>query len=111
MTNYELTLRAPGGREVLVSFNASVFKDTEGNTRGIFAGARDVTAQRHLEEQLREQQNYTRGLTEASVDALVTVDSRGRITDVNEQIVRLTGFGRRQLVGHPFADFFTTQAE
>ncbi len=107
VTNYELTLRTPSGREVLVSFNASVFKDTEGNIRGIFAVARDVTEQRRLEEQLREQQNYTRGLIEASVDALVTVDPQGRITDVNEQIARLTGYNRQQLISHPFADFFT----
>ncbi|MBI4563729.1 MAG: PAS domain S-box protein [Planctomycetes bacterium] len=107
VTNYELTLKTPAGREVLVSFNASVFKDTEGTIRGIFAVARDVTQQRRLEEQLREQQNYSRGLIEASVDALVTVDPAGRITDVNEQMVKLTGHGRQKLVGTPFAEYFT----
>jgi PAS domain-containing protein len=85
VTNYELTLRTPGGREVVVSFNASIFKDTAGSVRGIFAVARDVTEQRRLEQQLREQQNYSRGLIEASVDALVTVDPQGRITDVNDR--------------------------
>jgi len=107
VTNYELTLRKPSGREVLVSFNASIFRDPEGNVRGIFAVARDVTEQRLLEQQLREQQNYSRSLIEASVDALVTVDPQGRITDVNEQMVRLTGHGRPKLVGSPFAGYFT----
>jgi PAS domain S-box-containing protein len=107
VTNYELTLKTPGGREVLVSFNASIFKDTEGNVRGIFAVARDVTEQRRLEEQLREQQNYSRGLIDASVDALMTVDPRGIITDVNEQTVRLTGYSRTQLIGSPFGQYFT----
>src|SRR5206468_11802259 len=107
VTNYELTLKTPGGRAVLVSFNASIFKDTAGNVRGIFAVARDVTEQRRLEEQLREQQNYSRGLIEASVDALVTVDPAGRVTDVNEQMIRLTGHGRQKLVGSPFASYFT----
>ncbi len=107
VTNYDLTLRTPSGCEVLVAFNASVYKDTAGAVRGIYAIARDVTEQRQLEEQLREQQNYSRGLIEASVDALVTVDPTGLITDVNEQMVRLTGYGRQQLVGKPFADFFT----
>ena len=107
VTNYELTLRTPSGRQVLVSFNASIFRDPEGDVRGIFAVARDVTEQRRLEEQLREQQNYSRGLIEASVDALMTVDLNGRITDVNEQTVRLTGYGRQQLVGSLFAEYFT----
>src|SRR6185436_11714617 len=107
VTNYELTLKTPSGRKVLVSFNASIFKDTQGSVRGIFAVARDVTEQRRLEEQLREQQNYSRGLIEASVDALVTVDPQGRIADVNEQMVRLTGHNKQKLVGSPFADYFT----
>src|SRR6185295_9736871 len=68
---------------------------------------RDVTEQRRLESQLREQQNYSRGLIEASVDALVTVDPDGRITDVNEQMLRLTGQHRQKLVSSPFANYFT----
>ncbi len=107
VTNYELTLRAPNGREVLVSFNASIFRGTEGRVRGIFAVARDVTEQRGLEKQIREQQNYSRGLIEASVDALMTVDPNGLITDVNEQTVKLTGYNRNQLVGSRFAGYFT----
>lgn len=107
VTNYELTLRTPSGREVLVSFNASIFRDPEGKGRGIFAVARDVTEQRELEQQFREQQNYSRGLIEASVDALVTVDPEGCITDVNEQMIRLTGEGRQKLIGKPFASYFT----
>ncbi len=107
VTNYELTLRTPSGREVLVSFNASIFRDPEGSVRGIFAVARDITEQRRLEEQLREQQNYSRGLIEASVDALMTVDPAGVITDVNEQTVKLTGYNRKQLIGSPFASYFT----
>ncbi|HZT05533.1 MAG TPA: PAS domain S-box protein [Chloroflexota bacterium] len=107
VTNYELTLRTHGGREVLVSFNASIFRDPEGNVRGIFAVARDVTDQRGLEEQLRESENYSRGLIEASVDALVTVNPERIITDVNEQMVRLTGYNRQQLIGSPFAGYFT----
>ncbi|HKV56442.1 MAG TPA: PAS domain S-box protein [Candidatus Binataceae bacterium] len=107
VTNYELTLRTPSGRATLVSFNASVFRGAQGEARGIFAVARDVTEQRRLEEQLREQQNYSRNLIEASVDALVTVDPQGRITDVNEQMVRLAGDARQRLVDSPFASYFT----
>jgi PAS domain S-box-containing protein len=107
VTNYELTLRSRHRREILVSFNASVFKDAAGNVRGIFAVARDVTDQRRLEEQLREQQHYNRGLIESSVDALVTVDPEIVITDVNEQMIRLTGYTRDELIGSPFKEYFT----
>lgn len=62
--------------------------------QGVFAAARDITAQKQLEQQLRESQAYKRGLIEASVDGLITVDSSGTISDVNEQMSRMTGYKR-----------------
>src|SRR5438445_274346 len=74
VTNYELVLQSRGGRRTVVSFNAGTIKDTEGNTAGILAAARDITDQKRLEQELREQQAYNRSLIESSVDALMTVD-------------------------------------
>jgi PAS domain S-box-containing protein len=110
VTNYELVLRAKGGKEAVVSFNASVFKDTEGRVKGIFAAARDITEQKRLEERMGESQNYNRGLIEASLDALVTVDPNLTVTDVNEQMVRVTGYTRKQLIGTSFPQYFTDPA-
>ena len=107
VTEYALTLVARSRRQLQVSFNASVFKDESGNVRGIFASARDVTDRVRLEEQLRENQAYNRGLIESSVDGLVTVDPEGFITDVNEQMCRMTGYGREELIGSAFKRYFT----
>jgi PAS domain S-box-containing protein len=107
VTEYALTLVARTRRQLQVSFNASVFKDATGSVRGIFASARDITDRVRLEEQLREQQTYLRGLIESSVDGLITVDPQGFITDVNEQMCRMTGYGREELVGSPFKRYFT----
>ena len=107
VTEYALTLISRTRRQLQVSFNASVFKDTEGNVRGIFASARDITDRVRLEEQLREQQTYLRGLIESSVDGLITVDPEGFITDVNEQMCRMTGYSRDELIGSSFKRYFT----
>src|SRR6185295_15945833 len=107
VTNYELVLKSQTGKRTVVSFNAGTFKDTTGNVAGILAAARDITAQKRLESQLRDQQNYNRSLIESSVDALMTVDPNGVITDVNEQTVRLFGYNRKQLIGSPFREYFT----
>jgi len=61
VTNYELVVRSKTGRKVLVSFNATVFRDTAGVVAGILAAARDVTQQKQIEQELREQQAYNRG--------------------------------------------------
>src|SRR5690349_9443407 len=106
VTNYELTARSRRGDETVVSYNASTFKDAEGRLQGVFAAARDITEQKKLEGQLRDSEAYNRGLIEASVDGLVTVDPSGSISDVNEQMCRMSGFSREELIGTPFADYF-----
>ena len=106
VTNYELTAIAKDGRTTLVSYNANTFRDADGKLQGVFAAARDITEQKKLEEQLRESQAYNRGLIEASVDGLITVDRAGTISDVNEQMCRMTGYSREELIGTPFADYF-----
>jgi PAS domain S-box-containing protein len=110
VSNFELGLKSRSGRHTLVSLNAAVFKDIEGRTEGIFASARDITEQKKIEEKLRESENYNRGLIEASPDALVTVDPGLIITDLNEQMVRLTGFSRKRLIGSRFPELFTDPA-
>ncbi|HKW99333.1 MAG TPA: PAS domain S-box protein [Bryobacteraceae bacterium] len=107
VTNYELTARSKSGKETVVSYNATTFVDREGKLQGVFAAARDITAQKQLEEQLREQQNYLRGLIESSVDGLITVDPAGFITDINDRMCQMTGYGRAELLGTPFSDYFT----
>jgi PAS domain S-box-containing protein len=110
VTNYELTARRKDGRETVVSYNAATFFDRDGKLQGVFAAARDITAQKKLEEQLREQQNYLRGLIESSVDGLITVDPSGTITDVNDRMCQMTGYNRAELLGTPFTDYFTEPA-
>ena len=56
---------------------------------------------------LRSASEYARSLIEASLDPLVTISAEGKITDVNEAAIRVTGVERAQLVGTDFSDYFT----
>ena len=50
---------------------------------------------------------YARSLIEASLDPLVTISPEGKITDVNEATVKVTGVSRESLIGTDFSDYFT----
>jgi PAS domain S-box-containing protein len=50
---------------------------------------------------------YARSLLEASLDPLVTISPDGKITDVNEAVVKITGVTRKELIGSDFSDYFT----
>jgi PAS domain S-box-containing protein len=51
--------------------------------------------------------NYARGLIEASLDPLVTISPKGKITDMNQATVDITGLTREELTGTHFFDYFT----
>jgi PAS domain S-box-containing protein len=75
---------------------------------------KQVEAERtKLDQRLRDQQFYTRSLIESNIDALMTTDPAGIITDVNKQMEALTGCTRDELIGAPFKSYFTdpTRAE
>src|SRR6202040_3403037 len=63
--------------------------------------------QMKLDQRLRDQQFYTRSLIESNIDALMTTDPSGIITDVNKQMEALTGCTRDELIGAPFKSHFT----
>jgi PAS domain S-box-containing protein len=101
VTDYPLTIRHKNGQITDVLYNASVYKDARGNVLGVFAAARDVTAQKQASQ-------YARSLVEASLDPLVTISPEGKITDVNEATIKVTGVSREKLIGTDFSDYFTS---
>src|SRR5688572_30290247 len=90
----------------MVSFNAAVFREISGEVGGILAAAGESTEQKQIEQELRDQQTYTRGLIESNLDALMTTDALGIITDVNKQMCEVTGCTRDELIGTPFKLYF-----
>jgi PAS domain S-box-containing protein len=94
--------------------SVTALRDAQGGIIGYLLIGTDNTArkqveaeQQMLDQRLRDQQFYTRSLIESSVDALMTTDPRGIITDVNQQMEALTGCTRDELIGAPFKNYFT----
>src|SRR5882672_10458291 len=82
-------------------------RDSTGRAIGFLLISKDISEEIRLTEQLKATQFYTRSLIESNIDALMTTDPVGIITDVNQQMVALTGCGREQLIGSAFKNYFT----
>ena len=54
-----------------------------------------------------QESQYARSLIEASLDPLVTISTQGKITDMNEALVDITGMTCEKLTGTDFFDYFT----
>ncbi|MCD4763959.1 MAG: PAS domain S-box protein, partial [Desulfobacterales bacterium] len=107
VTDYELVMKSKRDNETIVSYNATVYRDEKGQVKGVFAAARDISETKRMVKELEDTKAYTRGLIESSLDALVTFDEKGIITDVNEQTIKLTEYTREELIGSQFRDYFT----
>ena len=111
---YELTYIRKDGSRFPAVVSVTALRDAQGGIIGYLLIGTDNTArkqveaeQKLLDQRLRDQQFYTRSLIESSIDALMTTDPRGIITDVNQQMEALTGCTRDELIGAPFKNYFT----
>ncbi len=73
----------------------------------IYSVARDITTRKHTEGIMQAASWYSRNLIEVSLDPLVTISADGKITDVNNATVQITGVERTSLINSDFANYFT----
>jgi PAS domain S-box-containing protein len=111
---YELTYIRKDGSRFPAVVSVTALRDAQDSIIGYLLIGTDNTArklveeeQKKLDQRLRDQQFYTRSLIESNIDALMTTDPSGIISDVNKQMEALTGCTRDELIGAPFKDFFT----
>jgi PAS domain S-box-containing protein len=111
---YELTYIRKDGSRFPAVVSVTALRDAQGAIIGYLLIGTDNTARQQVEEErkkldqrLRDQHFYTRSLIESNIDALMTTDPRGIITDVNKQTEALTGCTRDELIGAPFKNYFT----
>jgi PAS domain S-box-containing protein len=70
-------------------------------------GNNDMNAAPQSSTEQQQTSQYARSLIEASLDPLVTISPEGKITDVNEATIKVTGMPRAQLIGTDFSNYFT----
>ena len=111
---YELTYIRKDGSRFPAIVSVTALRDDQGAIIGYLLIGTDNTARKQVEaeqmkldQRLRDQQFYTRSLIESNIDALMTTDPPGIITDVNKQMEALTGCTRDELIGAPFKNYFT----
>ncbi|MFI3190739.1 MAG: PAS domain S-box protein, partial [Methylococcales bacterium] len=111
---YELSYIRKDGSRFPTVVSVTALRDDEDSIIGYLLIGTDNTARKEIEaeqkllaQRLRDHQFYTRSLFESNIDALMTTDPSGIITDVNKQMEVLTGCTRDELIGAPFKNYFT----
>ena len=69
----------------------------------------DISDRKQAEEASQQASIYNRLLIEAALDPMVVINPDGRITDVNQAAMTITGVSREELVGSRFSNYFNDQ--
>ncbi|WP_340124422.1 PAS domain S-box protein [Methylobacter svalbardensis] len=111
---YDLTYIRKDGSRFPAVVSVTALRDAQNAIIGYLLIGTDNTARKQIEEEqkkldqrLRDQQFYTRSLIESNIDAIMTTDLSGIISDVNKQMEVLTSCTRDELIGAPFKNNFT----
>lgn len=102
---FDTKRRRKDGKLIDVSLAASPILDSEGNVRGFSTIARDITARKQVEEQLR----YQAYLLQHVSDAIIATDMQMRITSWNTGAETIYGWAASEVIGRLADDVLHTR--
>lgn len=98
-TNEEWLSHKDGSYRGLYQTIKTPVLDTDGKLIGVLGVARDITKRKQAETALLEQESQFRAAIETSPDGFWIVDLTGRIVEVNDAYLRLSGYKREEFLG------------
>ena len=101
--DFEVTRTFPEIGEKIMLLNAHPIIQKTNSEQLILLAIEDITERSRY--YLKEK--YALSLIEASLDPLVTINSEGKITDMNQATLNITGLSRKKLTGSDFFEYFT----
>jgi PAS domain S-box-containing protein len=108
---YERTFRRKDGVEFPMEVTAALVTDVDGNALHIQSIARDITARKIAEEELRESEERFRSVVETSYSGVLIVDEQYRLVYVNDELCRMLGYSRKEILGHDFREFLDEESK
>jgi diguanylate cyclase (GGDEF)-like protein/PAS domain S-box-containing protein len=105
--DYPLTMRHRDGTLTEVLYNASVYRDAGGKVLGVFAAARDVTAQKQAAENARNlvaAEDLVRIVLASAPIGIALADMDGAFRVVNASLCELLGYDEAWFLSHTVDD-------
>jgi two-component system sensor kinase FixL len=87
------------GTQFLANISLTALYDDKGKLRGFGRVIRDVTEQRAAERQLQSSAAQMRSILSTVPDAMIVIDSRGRIISFSAAAERLFGYSEKEVFG------------
>jgi len=74
----------------------------DGEVIGTMGISRDVTEIKRADDEIGKSEKKYRNLFETAIDPIIIIDKNGYFSDVNQQVVELLGYSKKDLIGKKF---------
>ncbi|MBY6194598.1 PAS domain S-box protein [Marinobacter hydrocarbonoclasticus] len=91
------------GTTLFVEMNSGVFRSTDSSRTVVII--RDKTHEWQLERAVKLNEQLKANLVDSSLDAFITIDGRGQITDYSQSAEQLFGWKKEEMLGQPMAEY------
>jgi PAS domain S-box-containing protein len=97
-------LVARDGRRAPIADSGAPIRNADGQVVGVVLVFRDQTKERAAEQAVHAAEHRKAAIVEASLDAIVSMDRHGSITEINPAAERMIGWSQRDLLGRALVD-------
>ena len=104
--NCESHIITPTGKKKLIKWINVSLKDKNGKHQGIIASGQDITEQRRIENELKENEEKYRLLAANTLDSIWKLDKNLVFTDANPATNLITDLESQDLIGTKLQDHF-----
>jgi PAS domain S-box-containing protein len=106
----ETQFKCKDGHWIWVAMEGQLIRE-----RGIPVGfqiiAGDITERKRAEEELLESEERSRSIVENSHDGIMILDDAYRFTYVNDELCRMSGYSREEIIGQDFRKFLDEESK
>ncbi len=93
-----------GGAETPIEDSAAPIRDDQGEVQGVVMIFRDVTRERASRTLLKESEARKAAILQTALDAIVTIDHRGKLVEWNPAAERIFGLDKAAVLGREMSE-------
>ncbi len=97
--NYETQWLRKDGTIVPTESNITTIQDSQGNITGAISAVRDISKHKQAEDALRSSEERFRTITQTTFDAIMSINSQGKIVFWNNGAKRIFGYEEYEALG------------
>ncbi len=92
------------GTPIIVSLRTQTVNDQNGHIMALCGIGTDITAQKQIENSIKENEKRYQTILKAAIDGFAIFDSQGKIIEINEAFCRMTGYTESDLLALKIVD-------